>query len=39
VRLDEHNSVGSVLRFVGWILVAIGAVAAVLSIVLLFVGG
>jgi hypothetical protein len=39
VRLDEHNSAGSVMRFVGWILVAVGAVAAVASIVLLFVRG
>jgi hypothetical protein len=39
VRLDEHNGFSSVLRFVGWILVGIGAVAAVTSIVLLFAGG
>ncbi len=39
VRLDKHSGVSSVLRFVGWILVAIGAVAAVASIVLLFIGG
>ena len=39
VRLDRRSSASSVLRFVGWIFVAIGAAAAAVSIVLLFVGG
>ncbi|GAB3042269.1 hypothetical protein GCM10027052_25170 [Parafrigoribacterium mesophilum] len=39
VRLDRRSAASTVLGFVGWTLVAIGAVAAAISIVLLFMSG